>query len=167
VRWLAGCIIVAAVLVLSGCASRTEKRAGATSEPVSQSVSGPGAGRLVDDSGQIGEWAFRFDEELEAEDPREPFGYLQEPIAAASVDDGPWLVASPLEGWDLRIVWGALPCQQQPRVVVAGAGGLLTAITIYRGPRVPADCEAMEARYAVDLRTAAVPAPDIDIVVAD
>jgi hypothetical protein len=82
-------------------------------------------------------------------------------------------VASPLEGWDLRVVRGALPCQRQPRVVVAGAGGMLTAITIYRGPEVlprttpPTECESMEARYAGDLRTAAAPAPDIDIVVAD
>jgi hypothetical protein len=69
-------------------------------------------------------------------------------------DDQIWLAEGP-SGWDYRIVWTALPCNTAPDIHVSGTEDYIDAITIVVGPIVSpdGDCEAMEARHAVNIRT--------------
>lgn len=67
-------------------------------------------------------------------------------------------------GWDIRVAWGAAPCQRAPTVRVTGDGSRVTAIQVEVGPQLgPGECPASFAVHGVDIKTARPPAPDITV----
>jgi hypothetical protein len=151
-------------VVVAACGDSSGDRDTADKTPGSDVVLVPGEGELaqgslVDESGLITEWEFAF-ELSDAESAQAIESSIVE------VADEVWLTAGPA-GWDLSLVWSGLPCNVRPTVEVAGSDEELSSLTVKVGPKVvpdtnpPTECEAVEARHALYLKTAATAAPDI------
>ncbi|MGH8773755.1 MAG: hypothetical protein ACRDWI_00780 [Jiangellaceae bacterium] len=107
-----------------------------------------GAPELVDDSGVVDDWYFSFD-------------------VRYGLTDGDVEVVQAPGGWNLRVVWSALPCQTAPIVRVEGQDGQLSAVLVDPGPaQSPSGggCDSSEAFHTVDLKTSGPPNPDMSLV---
>lgn len=99
---------------------------------------------LIDESGAIQTWVFDFDVE---------HGVAEGYAGAAEAPDG----------WHLRVVWMANPCQKSPVVRVQVEEGVLSSIVVDPGPSIPEDCDDMGVWHAIDLRTALPISREIDV----
>jgi hypothetical protein len=116
--------------------------------------------RLVDPAGVIDDWRFVPWEDLPPA-PGELLEAERQDLGPLGADRDIGLLRAP-EGWDVRISWMALTCQQAPEVRVHSEAGEIRALTVDPGPDVQSDpfaqppvaCPAMGVWHAVDLRTA-------------
>lgn len=132
-----GAVVVLGVGLLAGCT------ASSSPEPA-----------LVDDTGMVEEYEFHFDTELSLRDAPEELLAQQH-----------WIVMTePPAGWDLRVVWDALPCEAAPTVTVQSQAGRISSISVDVGPMLHEDCDAMEARHVMDLKTSSSASSDIELL---
>ena len=116
-------MLVGALLTLTAC-----------SEPEAQ---------LVDDSGTVREWVYHPAAGADAVSSLDDFTAME---AAGALE-----VTAP-EGWDVRVVWAASPCQTAPIIRVGGTATAITAIEVDHGPRPRTACDDSLEMHAVDLR---------------
>lgn len=112
--------------------------------------------RLIDESGAVSAWLYR---------PAPALAGLSSPDEFPAMEAAGALRVTPPEGWDVRIVWGANPCQTRPTIRVRGSATAITAIEVDHGPRAASACGDSLELHAVDLRIDSA-AATTDIVVS-
>jgi hypothetical protein len=99
--------------------------------------------QLIDDSGTIREWVYHPAPAADVAISEEEFNAME---ATGALE-----VTAP-EGWDVRVVWGANPCQTAPTIRVRGTATTITAIEVDHGPRPRSGCADSLELHALDLR---------------
>jgi hypothetical protein len=100
---------------------------------------------LIDETGAVQEWQFRFLVEDAGLTDEESF----------EMEERGAVTAQPSPGWNLRIVWGASFCHTAPEVRVRGNAGEVTEVYVDHGPRVVGPyegCGDALMLHAVDIR---------------
>lgn len=110
--------------------------------------------RLVDDIGAVQEYRFHL----------EPDSGLRVSYDDIEAEGTGAIAVEPPTGWEIRIGWGARPCQRAPIVQVTGTDGQIRAIHVDYGPQLgPGECPDSLVIFGVDLRTSRPLAPDLKV----
>lgn len=153
VRFCVGVLLAA--LAVAACAQTPDPTPSTSLSPASAAPSPVPTPSVVDPLDLITAYEFTFN-------AIEPAGF------GGIVPSQGAVVESPLEQWDIRVGWTALPCQTAPILQFAG-GPDAPGVTIVRGPVVSADggCEAMQATHYADVNLRSGPLPSMSVRVSD
>lgn len=129
-------LLVGVLLHLAACAEPGAESPG--SQPSAES-----GAQLIDESGAVTAWLYH---------PAPALDGLASPDEFQAMEAAGALRVTAPEGWDVRVVWGANPCQTRPTVRVRGSAAAITAIEVDHGSRSGRDCGDSLELHAVDLR---------------
>lgn len=99
--------------------------------------------QFIDESGAVDVWRYH---------PAPALAGLASPDEFHAMEAAGALRVTAPEGWDVRVVWGANPCQTRPTIRVRGSATAITAIEVDHGSRSGSDCGDSLELHAVDLR---------------